>query len=214
VTRVIGCSTSQRRLRSSRAEGSGGGDGFSPMTRNPARSRRESSFPGPRAGLPITYIHQGRHYVVVSAGDAERPASTRGSRPFRGMRRQPASFAALFLREAPTGRGPWQHNRERGANAQLTLDQDSPRGPSGSDSDKAQWTGPENARRNKLSVVITGRRSSPQVSGRDARGRCRSPRCGPGRPGPPFGSRSRPCAGVAWRALYNRVEEDLVQPPG
>jgi quinoprotein glucose dehydrogenase len=55
--------------------GMGGGDGFYALTKEDRGDSVRIALPGAQSGLPITYLHQGRQYVVVSAGDAERPAS-------------------------------------------------------------------------------------------------------------------------------------------
>jgi quinoprotein glucose dehydrogenase len=56
-------------------EGWGGGDGFYAYDKKTGGILARIALPGSQSGLPITYLHQGRQYVLVSAGDAERPAS-------------------------------------------------------------------------------------------------------------------------------------------
>jgi quinoprotein glucose dehydrogenase len=56
-------------------EGWGGGDGFYAYDKKTGEILARLTLPGAQTGLPITYMHRGRQYVVVSAGDSARPAS-------------------------------------------------------------------------------------------------------------------------------------------
>jgi quinoprotein glucose dehydrogenase len=56
-------------------EGWGGGDGFYAYDKKTGEILARIALPGTQTGLPITYLHRGRQYVVVSAGDPSRPAS-------------------------------------------------------------------------------------------------------------------------------------------
>jgi quinoprotein glucose dehydrogenase len=56
-------------------EGWGGGPGFYAYDKKTGEIRARIQLPGIQTGLPITYMHQGRQYIVVSAGDRERPAA-------------------------------------------------------------------------------------------------------------------------------------------
>jgi quinoprotein glucose dehydrogenase len=55
-------------------EGWGGGDGFYAYDKRTGEILARKALPGTQTGLPITYMHRGRQYIVVSAGDTSRPA--------------------------------------------------------------------------------------------------------------------------------------------
>jgi quinoprotein glucose dehydrogenase len=56
-------------------EGWGGGEGFYAYDKKTGEILARIALPGAQSGLPITYLHQGRQYIVVSAGDGDRPAA-------------------------------------------------------------------------------------------------------------------------------------------
>jgi quinoprotein glucose dehydrogenase len=56
-------------------EGWGGADGFYAYDKETGEILARIRLPGTQTGLPITYMHQGRQYIVVSVGDADRPAA-------------------------------------------------------------------------------------------------------------------------------------------
>ncbi|HJS72845.1 MAG TPA: PQQ-binding-like beta-propeller repeat protein, partial [Vicinamibacteria bacterium] len=56
-------------------EGWGGGNGFYAYDKKTGEILARLALPAVQTGLPISYMHRGRQYVVVSAGDSSRPAS-------------------------------------------------------------------------------------------------------------------------------------------
>jgi len=56
-------------------EGWGGGDGFYAYDKKTGEILARIALPGAQSGLPISYLHQGRQFIVVSAGDGDRPAA-------------------------------------------------------------------------------------------------------------------------------------------
>ncbi len=56
-------------------EGWGGGNGLYAYDKTTGEILARLELPGAQTGLPMTYLHEGRQFIVVSAGDAERPAS-------------------------------------------------------------------------------------------------------------------------------------------
>jgi quinoprotein glucose dehydrogenase len=56
-------------------EGWGGGNGFHAYDKRTGEILARIELEGAQTGLPISYMHQGRQYIVVSAGGPEKPAS-------------------------------------------------------------------------------------------------------------------------------------------
>jgi quinoprotein glucose dehydrogenase len=59
-------------------EGWGGGSGFYAYDKQTGEILARVALPATQTGLPITYLHGGRQYVVVSVGDSQTPASLVG----------------------------------------------------------------------------------------------------------------------------------------
>jgi quinoprotein glucose dehydrogenase len=56
-------------------EGWGGGNGFHAYDKRTGEILARIELEGAQTGLPISYMHEGRQYIVVSAGGPEKPAS-------------------------------------------------------------------------------------------------------------------------------------------
>jgi quinoprotein glucose dehydrogenase len=56
-------------------EGWGGGNGFYAYDKKSGEILSRIALPATQTGLPITYLLDGRQYVVLSVGDSETPAS-------------------------------------------------------------------------------------------------------------------------------------------
>jgi quinoprotein glucose dehydrogenase len=88
-------------------EGSGGGAVFHAYDKATGADVWQTPIPGPQTSLPMTYVHQGRQYVVVGV---------RGSAQGAGVGAQLVAFA--LPRPAPAGAAPAGRGRGAGAGAE------------------------------------------------------------------------------------------------